>query len=203
MTNSELIFLGYRLIEPMPTRAPKMPPIVREICSASQCVRGNPEGTVVSWDGFNDASLYSTVANAMKVMPGPVPEGCSVFAYRLLPALFWKGVRSGSFNFNEVFGCEKSAFPEAPKGGFASLGFDAVSIFLHTPATDQYAPRLAHLSHSPLSCNDLAGSYGVNQYCLFDGIDAAVAAAIRFSKEEPEPGPYVVVEVLRGVEDAT
>lgn len=37
----------------------------------------------------------------------------------------------------------------------------------------------------------------VNRHCLIDHLDAAIATATRFSVEEPEPGPYYVVEVLR------
>jgi hypothetical protein len=36
----------------------------------------------------------------------------------------------------------------------------------------------------------------VNEHCLMKTLEAAVAAARRFSLEEPEPGPYYVVEVL-------
>jgi hypothetical protein len=49
---------------------------------------------------------------------------------------------------------------------------------------------------SPLSCNGMAEEISVNEFCLIDGLDAAVAAARRFGVEQPEPGPYVIVEVL-------
>jgi hypothetical protein len=51
--------------------------------------------------------------------------------------------------------------------------------------------------HSPLSCNGEARTFKANTHCLFDALDDAVAAAEIFSKEEPEPGPYYVVRVLR------
>jgi hypothetical protein len=46
----------------------------------------------------------------------------------------------------------------------------------------------------------MAAEVPVNQYCLIDTLEEAIAAAVRFSKEEPEPGPYYVVEVLREAE---
>ena len=39
---------------------------------------------------------------------------------------------------------------------------------------------------------------GANGYCLFDSLEAAIAGAMRFSIEQPEPGDYYVVEVLEG-----
>jgi hypothetical protein len=42
----------------------------------------------------------------------------------------------------------------------------------------------------------MAGEIETNEYCLFDSVDAAVAGAIRFSVEQPEPGDYYVIEVL-------
>ncbi len=50
--------------------------------------------------------------------------------------------------------------------------------------------------HSPLSCNAMAAEYPVNTHCLLDDLGAAVAAAERFSIEQPEPGMYCVAEVL-------
>jgi len=72
---------------------------------------------------------------------------------------------------------------------FVSLGFDVVSKSVS-----------AFFECSPLSCNGMAAEAPVNQYCLVDALDDAVAAAVRFSHEEPEPGPYYVVEVLREAE---
>ena len=47
-----------------------------------------------------------------------------------------------------------------------------------------------------LSCNGMAESIPVNEFRLLDDLQAALAAAQRFGVEQPEPGPYVVVEVL-------
>jgi hypothetical protein len=50
---------------------------------------------------------------------------------------------------------------------------------------------------SPLSCNYLAPFFPVNRYGLLDAIDAAFQIAQTFGREEPEPGPFVIIEVLR------
>jgi hypothetical protein len=51
--------------------------------------------------------------------------------------------------------------------------------------------------HSPLSCNGLAGGYPVNPFCLPDDVGAACRAGRDFGAGQPEPGPYLMVEVLR------
>ena len=48
----------------------------------------------------------------------------------------------------------------------------------------------------PVSCNAMAAEYPVNAHCLLDDPAIAVAAAERFSIEQPEPGTYYVAEVL-------
>lgn len=67
-----------------------------------------------------------------------------------------------------------------------SLGFDVVS----KSVSDGF-------ECSPLSCNSMALELAVNRHCLVDHLEVAIAVATRFSVEEPEPGPYYVVEVLR------
>jgi hypothetical protein len=70
---------------------------------------------------------------------------------------------------------------------FISIGFDAVS-----KSTSDF------FECSPLSCNHMAAHIaGVNRYCLMDTLNEAVMLAERFSIEEPERGPYYVIEVLR------
>ena len=49
---------------------------------------------------------------------------------------------------------------------------------------------------SPLSCNGMAENIPVNEFCLLNDLESALATAHRFDAEKPEPGPYVVIEVL-------
>ena len=57
-------------------------------------------------------------------------------------------------------------------------------------------PDVLGLECSPLSCNGLAAEFEINEFCLLPSLDQAVDAAERFSREQPEPGDYYVVEVL-------
>jgi hypothetical protein len=47
---------------------------------------------------------------------------------------------------------------------------------------------------SPLSCNGMAERIPVNEFCLIDDRETALAAARKLGVEEP--GPYVIIEVL-------
>ena len=43
----------------------------------------------------------------------------------------------------------------------------------------------------------MAHEMAANEFCLLPTLPLAIEAAMKFSTEEPEPGPYVVLEVLR------
>lgn len=66
------------------------------------------------------------------------------------------------------------------------LGFDICGRYMQTT-----------LECSPLRCNGLAAEYGANRWCLLDTLEQAIAAVESFERRvaEPEPGPYVVLEV--------
>jgi hypothetical protein len=70
---------------------------------------------------------------------------------------------------------------------FVSLGFDAIS---------RCRPEILGFDCSPLSCNSMADQMPTNEHCLFSALEAAIAGAERFAREQPEPGSYFVVEVL-------
>jgi hypothetical protein len=71
--------------------------------------------------------------------------------------------------------------------GFVPLGYDVMSI----------QGNYMDFGCSPLSCNGLAREIRVNGHCLIDDLHEAVRLAQRFDVEQPEPGPYYVVQVLR------
>jgi hypothetical protein len=152
---------------------------VNEICSVSCCINSAPDGWIDHWL-HNDLGFYNTRRDARNVLPTS-PGSFAIYAYRLLPVRFSNG-STESFT--------TAAFPVEPlPSNFVSLGFDVVSKSVS-----------AFFECSPLSCNGMAAEVPVNQYCLIDTLEEAIAAAVRFSKEEPEPGPYYVVEVLREAE---
>jgi hypothetical protein len=51
------------------------------------------------------------------------------------------------------------------------------------------------LECSPLSCNCCAAEIATNRWCLIDEFDDALHLAREFARTEPEPGPYVLLEV--------
>jgi hypothetical protein len=75
----------------------------------------------------------------------------------------------------------------APAGAdFERLGFDAVS----KSSADSF-------ECSPLSCNAAARELPTNAFALLDSLEAAIAAARKFSSGNWEPGVYYVAEVHR------
>jgi hypothetical protein len=152
---------------------------VTEICSVSCCINSAPEGWIDRWL-HNDLGFYNTLKDARAILPAS-PGSFAIYAYRLLPVRFSKG-RTESFT--------PAGYPVEPlPSHFISLGFDVVSKSVS-----------AFFECSPLSCNGMAAEVPVNQYCLVDALDHAIPVAVRFSQQEPEPGPYYVVEVLREAE---
>jgi hypothetical protein len=149
---------------------------VTELCSVSTCLTPAPKNWVEHWR-YNDMGFFKTCADALLVLP-PQASDFSLFAYRLLPLRFSKD-RTEPF---EIIAEDVESLP----AGFASLGFDVVNKTL--------AP---FFECSPLSCNGMAEEVPVNRFCLLATLDEAIAFAQRCAREEPEPGPFYVIEVLR------
>jgi hypothetical protein len=77
--------------------------------------------------------------------------------------------------------------PDPIPSSFQTIGFDTVS---------KSSRGVLGFECSPLSCSGLAEAWPVNEFCLFSSLGDAVAGAVRFAAEQPEPGAYFVVEVL-------
>ena len=149
---------------------------VSEICGVSTCLAPAPDGWIEFWR-HNELGVFDSPELAKSVIPKGA-KGFSVFAYRLFPEKFADGVRS-PLAIEPV-----SPVPLPPS--FCPLGLDVVSRSLS-----------AYFECSPLSCNYGAKEIEVNQYCLLESLETAVALATRMSLGEEEPGPYYIVEVLR------
>lgn len=154
-------------------------PDVVEVCSVSECIATAPENRIEHWT-HNALWVYDTVAAARAVIPAGDEGQFAMYAYRMVPVMFSDGATDAM---------EIPVRPEPLPPGFDSLGFDVVSRSVGTT-----------FECSPLSCSDLAADWDANRFCLLPDLDTAFAAATQFSVEQPEPGPYVVIEVLRNAE---
>lgn len=90
---------------------------------------------------------------------------------------------------DDLFPKDLPALPQEPDLlPYDRIGYDVVE--------RNVAMGILGFGCSPLSCNGMAESIPVNEFCLLDDLESALATARRFDTEQPEPGPYVVIEVL-------
>jgi len=158
---------------------------VEEVCSAADHVATRPDGWVDRWD-FNRACCYDTEAGALATAKGE--SGFQVLAYALVEAKLDEAANEIAIAAESIL---VEGLPDLPTGpvpsGFVPLGYDVVCI----------QRSYMDFDCSPLSCNGLAREIRVNRHCLIDDLDDAMRLAQRFDLEQPEPGSYYVVQVLR------
>jgi hypothetical protein len=164
-------------IEPRP--AGMDAPGVREICSVSNCISAGPKNWIELWL-HNDWGWFNRISDAVRVIPRGQKSKYRLFAYRLHPEVFTAQGRI-------PLAVPKNVQPEPITNEFRSLGFDSANKTMESGLG---------LECSPLSCNVMAAEIRANEFCLFSGLNEAIAAAERFAVEQPEPGHYYVVEVL-------
>jgi hypothetical protein len=181
----DLVFLGFcakrSLTAPFAGRA-------REIASVSECLSKRASGWVKQWD-FNRATCWNTEAQAWSLVPDESKSEFRIFAYRALPLLFGKTGIATPVSLDELFPKEQPDLPPEPaRCTYSRIGYDIV----------ERNPAMGFLGFgcSPLSCNGMAENLPVNDFCLINDLETALAAAGRFGIEQPEPGPYLVIEVL-------
>jgi hypothetical protein len=158
---------------------------VEEVCSAADHVAQRPDGWVERWD-FNRACCHDTEAIALAAANGE--SGFRVLAYALVEAKLDEASNEIAITADSILIEGLSDLPAGPvPSGLVSLGYDVVCI------------NRSHMDFdcSPLSCNGLAREIRVNRHCLVDDLDEAMRLAQRFDREQPEPGSYYVVQVLR------
>jgi hypothetical protein len=178
----DFIFLGYcarrSYTIPFAGRA-------REIASVSDCLSKRPDDWVKRWD-FNRASLWNTEDQAWACVPDESKPELKLFAYRVLPVLFDTSGIEKAVTIDQLFPADMPELPSATPP-YQRLGYDIVE--------RDAATGILGFGCSPLSCNGMAESIPVNEFCLIDDMETALVAARRFGVEQPEPGPYVIVEV--------
>lgn len=151
---------------------------VSGIRSVSDCISSGPPDWIQRWP-HNEMWVYSTSAAARAVIPEDRCHEYELHAYRMLPIKWDAG--------NQTAVLIPKLDVEPLSAGFQSVGFDAVSI----------TNGVSGFGCSPLSCNSMAEEIATNEHCLLPTQQLAEQVALRFCIEEPEPGPYYVVEVLR------
>ncbi|MDX1927336.1 MAG: hypothetical protein SFV81_12515 [Pirellulaceae bacterium] len=193
---------------------------VTEICSVSTCIASGPKiwfegfGKGVHWsseDSIATLVLMDAAEQAELVELGVLganecyaKDQLSLCAYRIFPSKFTRAASPVALESSQLFAAEYALpLPEPDWSRFERLGYDVVQLtpiqLLDVEGVSRAGNSLAQPSYgcSPLSCNGLACHHPVNRYCLLDSHDAAFEAAQVFGREEPEPGPFVIVEVLR------
>jgi hypothetical protein len=193
---------------------------VAEICSVSNCIAVGPTiwlgqfAQGIHWTDEERIAAWTLVDAERKAMllalnipdsydEYPSDQFC-LCAFRVFPWIFAQDSAPTALEPPQLF-ADDYALPlkEPDWTKFERLGYDAVQ-FKPTRLLDldglsraKDSTLTSSYGCSPLSCNGLACLYPVNRYCLLDNIETAFEAATTFGRDEPEPGPYVVVEVLR------
>ncbi len=198
----EPMFLGYGLKHVLLRPDWLDCPEVEQVSSVSSCVSAEPytDERFKRW-AFNASGWYDTPELAqLDVEPG-VP--CRMFAYALFPFEF-EGDEVRKVAVGMLLSTDTRQLPVGPEPGFDFLGYDVVSGRCgggQNAQSADLAPVMAGFDCSPLSCNSMAREHPVNRNCLLDRWEDAVVAAIRFAKEEPEPGPYYIFAVYADTSD--
>jgi hypothetical protein len=192
------VFLGYcaKRYGPLPEHHDWG--VATEVCSTSGCIAGHAP----AWfdDPFkppvlNRAGCTNTAAAARERVPELKRFAYRIFAYRAIPMVFDKAPCTLEVVSTDALFVAYSYLADLPSEqallGFDHLGFDVV----------QYSDAI-NWGCSPLTCNYMYQHHPINQYCLIDTVEGAVEAARSFAQNEPEPGPYIVIEVFRERESA-
>jgi hypothetical protein len=195
----QFVFIGFRWVPCVP------PPVgwghspqtdhITATCNVSGCVTGRDWTADLN---LNVALYFNTVAEALAEgldASDDNPAHYKLCAYRALPVVFDKtGIQS--IPLETLFLPSLSNLPLPPEPdltGFVRLGYDVVEYTMRQPGACH------RFGCSPLFCNYMAHLFWVNQDCLLPDLATAQQVARLFAIDPPEPGPYMIVEVLAKV----
>lgn len=166
---------------------------VQEVCSVSACLVKRPSDWEELWN-FNRAWCWNDAERARAVIAPEHQIEYDLYAYQLIPCLFDSTGSPQVLSSEQLFETTLPALAPAPAlDAYKRLGYDVVQF------TQFDNDKLAGHGCSPLSCNGMANDYAVNQFCLLNTVEEAYLVADAFGRQEPEPGPYVIIEVLREI----
>lgn len=200
ITHPEPVFLGYGHKQCRPRPAWLADPRVVDLANVTDCNLPRPNDWVQRWD-FNAAGYYDSPEKAQAALTALRDPGhFELFAYDFYPLRFDAYGGAVVVDPVSVFGESFDLLPR-PKAGaeFEFLGYDAVERWaeLEPGKVDEQPALGGGFGCSPLFCNNLSCKHPVNTHCLIDQWNDAVAAALCFGKEQPEPGCYYIFGVYR------
>jgi len=149
---------------------------VKQICSVSTCISDGPKDWVNQWK-HNEFGFYDSETLAYQVIDSD-PNAFDIYAYELFPFSCFDA---------QVENMQVRGVGSEIPSDFQFLGYDIVT------------RTVAHTFEcSPLSCNDAAKDYAVNEYCLIPDLKAAYDAFREICADGTyEPGPYYLFAVHR------
>ncbi|MBT9556054.1 MAG: hypothetical protein IV100_08505 [Myxococcales bacterium] len=165
-------------------------------CNATRCNLDDAPGRYERW-AFNDSGFFDTPALAAREWTDSSQDDSEpllTYAFAMYPALFsTSGVTTVSVD--TVVGATLAKVESPITHGFVFLGYDVLAVHAFASVQPQGHQTAVAWSCSPLFCNLMAAEIQTNIYALIGNWNDAVSAAERFGKEEPEPGPYVIIGV--------
>lgn len=168
----------------------------RIVCNITGCAFDDAPGRFERWR-FNPSGFFDSpelAAGEWGESRDTEGEPWTTYAYGLYPWLFsTAGV--GASTIEAIAGEPLPAVLDPQSLGYVFLGFDVLAISELARRLEDGCHMAVSWSCSPLFCNAMAVEIPTNVYTLLDEWPSAVAAAERFGREEPEPGPYVIVGV--------
>jgi hypothetical protein len=168
-----------------------------DVASVSDCIVPRVLPQEPDWERMNTALHYETpeAAVAAASRAGAEPGSYQIHAARLLPISFDRGAEI-AFTLNLG---HAGTLPSRPvlHESFVPLGFDVPCIWCAQLKQPGPICDWIPFDCSPLTCNGMWKEHPVNRWGLIDRLEDAIAAARAFAVDEPEPGPFVVVQVLR------
>ena len=183
------MLVGYFAKEPLNRAEAEFLGPVRDIGSVAECIVSGAEDWYKHWK-HNDFWRFDSEQLALSVVASDARQSFDVYAYEVLPVLF------------DTDGQQPLKMPhisvEPVPPDFDCLGYDVV--VLNNMRSDKKQPPSYEFGCSPLTCNSLLKEVPVNDHCLLDSESDALDLARRVAQSDGrmgEPGPYVVVRVLR------
>ena len=189
MTSLEPIFLGF-----LPKKIDFCPewlavPHIKQICSVSACVSARPPNMFETdeWN-YNRAGLYNDFKSALDAILFDEKDKYQIFAYKAYSIQIDENSVIHEVNILEHLpGLPEEINPEPDLTDFWRIGYDIVE-----------GIRYLNFGCSPLSCNNQAKLYKVNEFCLIDDLDYAIEVGVKIAKSRGgEPPPYYIFAVYR------